>query len=143
MLGHWGGAIPGQEVVGPGMARNDAAMTGNAPAQYAGLSNPLPRTRATVDRGAKVYARNCASCHGDTGLGDGPAGRALSPRPANLAWLLRMPMSRWDPFMYWTVTEGGAPLGTTMPSFKASLSKVDTWAAIAYIQARLPRSKSR
>ena len=125
------------------MWRKHTAMMGGVPAPYAGLRNPLPRTSATVERGAKVYANSCASCHGDTGLGDGPAGRTLSPPPANLAWLSRMPMSRWDPFMYWTVSEGGAPIGTAMPSFKESLSKGDRWAVIAYIQARLPRSKSR
>lgn len=144
MMGPHGGGMMGPHgggMMGPGNAgsvRNHAAMMGGVPAPYAGLSNPLPRTRATVERGAKVYAETCASCHGETGLGDGPAGRALSPPPANLAWLSRMPMSRWDPFMYWTVAEGGAPFGTAMPSFKASLSKEDTWAVIAYIQARLP-----
>jgi mono/diheme cytochrome c family protein len=45
--------------------------------------------------------------------------------------------------MYWTVAEGGAPLHAAMPSFKDTLSKDDSWAVIAYIQARLPRSKSR
>jgi mono/diheme cytochrome c family protein len=120
------------------MARNHAAMMGGVPAPYTTLSNPLPRTQATVERGGKVYAANCASCHGGTGLGDGPAGRGLTPPPYNLAWLSRMPMSNWDPFMYWTVAEGGAPAGSAMPAFKDSLSKEDTWAVIAYIQAHLP-----
>ena len=127
-------------MMGCSMARHHAAMIGGLPAAYANLRNPLPQTPATVERGAKVYAANCASCHGETGLGDGPASRDLNPKPANLAWLSRMPMSRWDPFMYWTVAEGGAPFGTAMPSFKSSLPKDDIWAAIAYVQARLPRS---
>jgi mono/diheme cytochrome c family protein len=126
-----------------GMARNEAAMAGRVPAAYAGFYNPLPKTAATIARGAKVYARNCVSCHGNTGLGDGPGGLALSPRPANLAWLSRMPIIRWDPFMYWTVAEGGAAFHTAMPAFRDRLSREDRWAAIAYIQARLPRSKAR
>ncbi len=36
-------------------------------------------------RGAEVFARNCAGCHGRTGLGDGPAMVALTPNPRNLA----------------------------------------------------------
>ena len=44
--------------------------------------------------------------------------------------------------MYWTVSEGGAPFGTAMPSFKTSLSEGDRWAAIAYIQASLPPVKT-
>jgi mono/diheme cytochrome c family protein len=133
--------------MGPGnqaMPRHHVAMMWGIPAPYTLLSNPLPRTRATVDRGAGVYAQNCAACHGETGRGDGAAGRDLKPPPGNLAWLSQMPMVRWDPFMYWTVAEGGAPLGTAMPSFKDSLSKDDIWAVIAYIQARLPqKSKMR
>ena len=133
----------GQGVTGSSMLRNQAVMMEGVPDAYAAFRNPLLRTRATIERGARVYARSCAACHGDTGLGDGPAGRALSHPPANLAWLSRMPASLWDPFMYWTITEGGALLHTAMPSFKDSLSKGDRWAVIAYIQARLPRSKSR
>jgi mono/diheme cytochrome c family protein len=123
------------------MRRHHTAMTGTVPAPYTHFSNPLPRTRATVERGGAVYAENCASCHGQTGLGNGPVARSLSPPPANLAWLSRMPMARWDPYMYWTIAEGGAPFGTGMPSFKGRLSKDDTWSVIAYIQARLPASK--
>jgi mono/diheme cytochrome c family protein len=144
--GH-GGMMRGSGIMGGGqgammggsMARNHAAMTGGVPAAYANLRNPLPQTAATVERGAKVYAANCASCHGPTGYGDGPAASSLNPRPANLAWLSRMPMSRWDPFMFWTVSEGGAPFGTAMPSYKDSLSEGDRWAVIGYIQAHLPQ----
>jgi mono/diheme cytochrome c family protein len=34
--------------------------------------------------GGEIYARNCASCHGLTGHGDGPTATALAPRPADL-----------------------------------------------------------
>ncbi len=116
------------------------AMMSGIPEAYRSLSNPLPRTAETAQRGAAVYQQNCASCHGATGMGDGPAARELSPHPANLARLSRMPMVEWDPFMYWTVAEGGAPLGTAMPPFKDVLSMDDIWSAIAYIQAQLPRA---
>src|SRR5512132_2669245 len=74
------------------MPRHHVAMMSGIPAPYNSLSNPLPRTRETVERGAAVYAENCASCHGATGAGDGEAGRTLSPPPGNLAWLAQMPM---------------------------------------------------
>jgi mono/diheme cytochrome c family protein len=140
-----GSGMMGPGMMGPGgaMARNRAAMMGAMPAAYARLSNPLPQTAATVEHGARVYAANCESCHGVTGFGDGPAGRTLSPPPANLAWLSRMPMSRWDSLMYWTVAEGGAPVGSAMPAFKQSLSDKDIWSVIAYIQARLPVTHAR
>jgi len=114
-------------------------MMWGVPAPYTTLSNPLPRTSETVNRGAEIYAANCVSCHGPTGHGDGEAGRGLKPPPGNLAWLSQMPMSRWDSFMYWTIAEGGTAFGTGMPAYKDALSKEDIWSAIAYIQARLPQ----
>lgn len=121
------------------MPRHRQAMMSGVPAPYDRLANPLPRTRATLDRGAKVYTEDCASCHGPTGRGDGEGGRDLSPPPGNLAWLSRMPMVRWDPFMYWAVAEGGTSFGTAMPAFKDTLSEDDIWAVIAYVQAHLPQ----
>ncbi len=120
--------------------RHHYAMMSGIPDPYASMTNPLAHTQATLDRGAKVYAANCAACHGPQGLGDGPAGRSLSPPPGNLAWLSDMPMGQWDPFIYWSVAEGGAQFGTAMPAFKNTLSKDEIWAVTAYIQAHLPRA---
>ena len=125
------------------MPRMHFAMMSGVPAPYNSMTNPLPRTHETVERGAKVYEQTCASCHGTTGLGDGPVGRTLSPPPANLAFLSEMPMVQWDPFMYWTVAEGGAQFGSAMPAFKGTLSKDDIWAVTSYIQARLPQTAAK
>jgi hypothetical protein len=53
--------------------------------------------------GGELYARYCASCHGATGQGDGPAAVALSPRPADLtrstlalAEVIRRIDGRWE-----------------------------------------------
>lgn len=135
----WGG--------GPGMMghggmgyspRRPFAMRGGIPEAYRTAANPLPQNAATIERGAKVYADNCASCHGPRGGGDGPAAKDLNPPPANLAWLAETPIGRWDPYFFWTISEGGAQFNTAMPAFKDSLSKDDIWAAVAYIQAQLP-----
>jgi len=36
-----------------------------------------------IARGRDLFKANCASCHGDNGLGDGAAGLMLNPRPRN------------------------------------------------------------
>ncbi|MXO59645.1 c-type cytochrome [Altererythrobacter salegens] len=135
--GHMWQMGPGWSGSGP-MPRHHVAMMWGIPQPYASMTNPLPLTQETVDRGASIYAANCQSCHGEKGYGDGEAGRGLSPPPGNLAWLSDMPMARWDPFIYWTVAEGGAQFGTAMPAFKDSLSADEIWAVSAYIQAHLP-----
>ena len=35
--------------------------------------------------GKIIYDTNCASCHGETGKGDGPVGQVLQPPPRNFA----------------------------------------------------------
>lgn len=136
----------GRGMMGSGygsMPRMHFAMMSGVPIPYNSLSNPLPRTRGSVERGAAVYEQNCVSCHGETGAGDGPVGRTLSPPPANLAGFAQKPMAQWDPFVYWTVDEGGAQFGSAMPAFKDTLFKEDIRAVIAYTQARLARTAAK
>ena len=143
--GMMGPGMMGPGMMGPGgssMQRHHFAMMSGIPSPYDSFKNPLPQSRETVDKGGAIYEKSCLPCHGPTGQGDGEAGRNLSPPPGNLAWLSQMPMVRWDPFMYWTIAEGGAAFGTAMPAFKGTLTENDIWAVTAYIQARLPeRSK--
>ena len=47
--------------------------------------NPFSLTQESVQLGQSTYVTTCATCHGDTGKGDGPAGLILNPPPADLA----------------------------------------------------------
>jgi mono/diheme cytochrome c family protein len=122
------------------MARHHQFMMGGVPEPYRSLTNPLPDDAEVIVRGRAVYRDHCASCHGPSGLGDGENGRELSPRPANLAWLSRMPMMMDDSYLYWTIAEGGGAFGTPMPAQKGTLSGDEIWSVIRFIQAGLPPS---
>lgn len=130
-------------MMGPGMmanmTRHHQAMMQGIPAPYNAARDPLPNTPAKLSRGAAVFRENCAACHGRSGYGNGPAGKELVPPPADLAWLAHTPMSRSDPYMLWAISEGGQPVGSDMPSFKAALSRDDIWSVIGYIRAGLPQ----
>ena len=52
------------------------------PDEYASLTNPVVADADSLARGEKLYAALCATCHGDTGMGEGPTGQALDPRPS-------------------------------------------------------------
>ncbi|QXI38354.1 FTR1 family protein [Pseudomonas xantholysinigenes] len=81
-------------------------------------------------RGASLYAQNCAICHGDSGLGDGPAGTGLEPPPANLRSVERLDhLSLFD--LYNTLGLGIE--GTEMPSFADQLDERQRWDVAAYI----------
>ncbi len=96
----------------------------------------LPARTPVLARGAEVYAASCASCHGDRGRGDGPAGRGLDPVPANLADAEGLRDASPIDF-YRRITIGVA--GTAMPAFETSLTADDRWAAAVYSSLlRLP-----
>lgn len=120
------------------MLRHWAFMNQGVPQQYRGMRNPLPYTKETVAAGAETYAANCSACHGRRGLGDGEAGRDLSPSPALLAYMVQMPMAV-DEYLFWAISEGGQPFGTDMPAFKTVLAKNDIWSVISYMRAGFPQ----
>lgn len=137
--GMMGQGIMGQSMMGHGMmmgsmARHHMYMMGDVPARYRSARNPLPYDEQTMQRGATVYGQACAACHGPTGSGNGPGGKGLSPPPANLAWGSGMHMMRGDSFLYWTIEEGGTPVGSAMPAFEGALPEKDIWAVVTYVQ---------
>jgi cbb3-type cytochrome c oxidase subunit III len=47
------------------------------------LKNPIPADAAAIEEGRKLFQRNCASCHGPSGKGDGSMALA-GGTPSNL-----------------------------------------------------------
>src|SRR5262245_31905228 len=54
------------------------------------LAAPVPQTSTvpsspeSIANGGKSFSRDCATCHGATGQGNGTGGAKLSPKPSNL-----------------------------------------------------------
>ncbi|MGM9481803.1 FTR1 family protein [Roseateles sp. NT4] len=88
-----------------------------------------PSNVPDVRLGAKVYAENCASCHGLAGDGMGPVGKALNPLP--VAFTNKERARQRSLFaLYQAVSQGIA--GTAMPAF-GQLSEEDRWAVATYL----------
>jgi mono/diheme cytochrome c family protein len=49
------------------------------------VAMPLAALGGSADAGKATFMVNCASCHGETGKGDGPVGVALQPPPRDLS----------------------------------------------------------
>ena len=91
--------------------------------------NPFPLSEESVQIGLVTYATNCATCHGDTGKGDGPAGLALNPPPADLA--VHVP-THTDNELYSFIADGIE--GTTMVAQLGNLTRDEIWHLVNYIR---------
>ena len=124
---------PGEPTAGS-FSRYRLYLGGDIPAQYTDRANPLPPSAENIAAGAGLYQTHCAACHGATGNGDGPAGAQLVPPPANLAFTRMTPIGS-DRFFFWTISEGGQPLGTGMPAFGGMLQETEIWQIVTYVEA--------
>jgi mono/diheme cytochrome c family protein len=112
------------------MARHNAPI----PEAYGGLSNPVAASEDSLERGAELFVTHCASCHGDGGMGDGPASAGLDPAPSPIAHTSQMVS---DSYLFWRISEGGmmTPFNSTMPAWQGTLDEQARWDAINYIRA--------
>lgn len=81
-----------------------------------------PSQWPSVAKGRDLFAKTCVSCHGVSGAGDGAAGLALNPRPANF---LDAHMREISPFQAFNTIRLGVP-GTGMAPFHG-LSDKEVW----------------
>lgn len=102
-----------------------------APPEAAARKNPIRADKASIARGKKIYAANCASCHGVRGKGDGPAGNALNPKPADLA---AMAPKHPAGDLAWKIEHGRG----AMPAWKGTLKQKQIWDVVNFLQALTP-----
>ncbi|MCU0699038.1 MAG: FTR1 family protein [Myxococcaceae bacterium] len=95
-----------------------------------GLSR-APRAAPDLKAGQALFAAQCASCHGAEGRGDGPAGKALTPAPANFHDAERM--ATLSPYKVFNTTTFGIT-GTPMPAFPG-LADADRWNVAFFISS--------
>lgn len=109
------------------------AREAGLPAPYDTIAVPEAMLAApeTVARGARLFAANCAICHGVRGDGNGIRKEGLDPPPrdfTNPDWRKQTSPRH----VFFVIKEGMH--GTAMPSWKF-LSDDDTWALVAYVRS--------
>ena len=90
--------------------------------------NPIKRDNNSITRGITLYKKNCASCHGAKARGNGLAGKALNPKPADLR---KMSGTHPDGDFAWKISSGRG----AMPAWKSILSEKQIWDLVNYIQS--------
>ena len=99
------------------------------------FSTSLIAQAADAEQGKKLYGQFCASCHGQSGKGDGAAAAALNPKPrdhTDKEYMSKMS----DDDMLKVIKNGGASIGksTLMPPWGASLKDEQIQDITAYIR---------
>jgi len=98
------------------------------PGRHASAPNPVAPDEASIELGRRLFARECASCHGARGLGDGKSAKDLEkPVPA----LTRVEVvAQTDGALFWKTSVGRKP----MPAFQSLLSDDERWHLVNYLR---------
>src|SRR5437867_10295719 len=91
-----------------------------------GRHNPVPRDEASIRDGRAVYMKECQSCHGRRGRGDGPGARHLNVAVPDLT--SADVRSETDGKWFDSITKGSKP----MPAYRRRLSERQRWDVVNY-----------
>jgi mono/diheme cytochrome c family protein len=85
---------------------------------------------------ASNYSSSCASCHGQSGKGDGPAGATLTTKPANYTDCAAMSKLS-DDYLFNIIKNGGASVGKSkdMADFGQAYSDDEIHGLVAYVRS--------
>lgn len=92
----------------------------------------FPKTIATLGQGRAIFEKNCVSCHGVTGAGNGPRAAEFSPHPAAIG--NRSTMHDRTPALLYRIVSVGIQ-GTMMAGWSSKLSSDERWAVVQYVNS--------
>jgi mono/diheme cytochrome c family protein len=98
------------------------------PDNFKTMKNPVAKDDASNKAGKTLYDKNCASCHGKTGLGDGVKARALKEPTGDFSAAVFQNQTDGEHF-YKTKTGRGE-----MPKYEGKLSDDDIWNIVNYMR---------
>ncbi|MBZ5721571.1 MAG: c-type cytochrome [Acidobacteriia bacterium] len=98
-----------------------------APPQAVAKQNPLANRPAAAAGGKKLFARNCAECHGEEGSG------LVKKSSADLQ--LPIVQTQSDGALFWKITNGNPDRG--MPSF-SRLPELQRWQLVLHLRTLQP-----
>ena len=117
-------------VIGAGSA-SGLAQRGNA------IRNPVAPDQASVAAGRKLFTSNCASCHGESGKGDGKSAAALNPKPSDLtdtAWK----HGQSDGEIFALIRDGAKQ--TSMRGYAGRMTSRELWSLVNFLRTLGPSS---
>jgi mono/diheme cytochrome c family protein len=98
------------------------------PDNFKSMKNPVAVGDVSTKAGLALYIKNCASCHGKAGLGDGVKARTLKTFPGDFSNPGFQKQSDGDLF-YKTKTGRDE-----MPKYESKLADEDIWNIVNYMR---------
>jgi mono/diheme cytochrome c family protein len=101
-------------------------------ADAAKMTNPVKADQTSIAAGQKLYEKNCAGCHGDTGKGDGSMADELTPKPSNLTdadWK----HGSTDGELFLVIRDGAKNTG--MKAFSKKMTAHQIWDVVNYVRS--------
>lgn len=98
------------------------------PANFKSMKNPVAMSDASKKAGQTLYNKNCASCHGKAGLGDGVKSRMLKEFPGDFSKADFQGQSDGDHFYKTKFGRG------EMPKYGGKLADNDIWNIVNYMR---------
>lgn len=98
------------------------------PAEYKTMKNPVAKGDASIKAGMALYTKNCASCHGKTGLGDGVKARMLKDFPGDFSAAGYQNQTDGDQFYKTKFGKG------EMPKYEGKLADDDIWNIVNFMR---------
>lgn len=93
--------------------------------------NPVKATEETLARGDKLFATNCALCHGAKGAGDGEVGKACMPAPPAIGTRAKYPNNtKPDGYFYYNIYCGK----NNMPPFGYKLTPEEIATIVVHLR---------
>ena len=98
------------------------------PAKYKNMKNPVKADDASINAGKALFNKNCASCHGKIGLGDGAKAKGLDTFPGDFTKGEFQNQSDADHFYK---TKFGRD---EMPKFNGKIDDESIWQVVNYMR---------
>ena len=98
------------------------------PAASAKIKNPVKADASAISAGKAIWIKDCKSCHGVKGLGDGPKAAKIDITSGDFSSQEFQALT--DGELYYKTTVGRKP----MPAYKEKLGDTERWQVVAYMR---------
>jgi mono/diheme cytochrome c family protein len=109
--------------------QNSQPKPWEVPSEYKNKANAIKSSTESIDEGKSLYIKHCASCHGKTGIGDGPKAKLIDTYSGDLTSSAYQSQCDGEHFYKTLVGRGD------MPAYKDKLSEEDIWNIVNYMQS--------